>query len=481
MTNINFFLPPALTSLVKLTSNRHFDGLKTHPMCQERKGSMKLKKRMIAAVLLVFILAPLGSAQGIPPSEDALGEYDHPPDLFTSFFTDVPADHWARGAIEFVYEYGIMEGMPGNLFAPSETVSRGQVATILYRLAGEPAVVFHPAFSDVQAGQWYANAIVWASDNDIVRGLDDGRFAPNEHVTREQFAAMFHRYARFAGHDTSVPANFSLASFADHRQISTWAVDYMRWANRSGLIRGTPERTLNPQGSTSRAECATVLQRFIQAPGEGGVPDRPTLCSIDAALAAGVVQPAHVSWYKRLFNQHNRVDSSFSPPNRRTLTGSHVSVDARIYEPLNRMMSSARAAGATIWAQSGYRNYNTQRQLFENRVNRYIGRGYSRAQAEQNTARWIARPGTSEHQSGLAIDFNCITMAFERTAAFRWLVDNAHRYGFILRYPPGTTHITGVNYEPWHFRYVGVEHASKIWEYGVTLEEYIKWYFWSGR
>jgi len=202
-----------------------------------------------------------------------------------------------------------------------------------------------------------------------------------------------------------------------------------------------------------------------------------TLCSVDVVAATEVIQPADISWYKQLFNQYNRVESCFSPPVLQTLQGSHVSVDARIYEPLNQMMASARAAGATIWAQSGYRPYSTQRTLFENRVNRYIGRGYSREQAEQNTARWIAAPGTSEHQSGLAIDFNCITMAFEHTAAFQWLVENAHRYGFILRYPPGTTHITGVNYEPWHFRYVGVEHASRMQEYGVTLEEYVKWYF----
>ncbi|MCL2568101.1 MAG: D-alanyl-D-alanine carboxypeptidase family protein [Oscillospiraceae bacterium] len=203
-----------------------------------------------------------------------------------------------------------------------------------------------------------------------------------------------------------------------------------------------------------------------------------TLCAIDTATAATVIQPSDISWYKQLFNQHNRVDSGFSPPALRTLTGSHVSVDERIYTPLNQLMQSARNAGATIWAQSGYRPYTTQRNLFANRVNTYTARGYSREQAEQNTAHWIAAPGTSEHQSGLAVDFNCITMAFEQTLAFQWLLENAHRYGFILRYPPGTTHITGVSYEPWHFRYVGIEHATRIWEYSVTLEEYIKWYFW---
>ena len=191
--------------------------------------------------------------------------------------------------------------------------------------------------------------------------------------------------------------------------------------------------------------------------------------------ATSVVQPAGAVWYKILVNQFNRLNSNFSP-NLVTLGGSNVRVDARIREPLERMMASCRAAGGTIWAQSGYRDYATQNRLFNNRVAQYTSRGYNQQQAELNASLWIARPGTSEHQSGLAVDFNCITMAFENTVAFRWLRDNAHRYGFILRYPQNATHITRVNYEPWHFRYVGVAHATEIHRRGITLEEYVKWY-----
>jgi len=249
-------------------------------------------------------------------------------------------------------------------------------------------------------------------------------------------------------------------------------------ANTGGYIVTAWESASAMAGEPAEAVLQVIAEpmRYEGAAADFSEVEPLRLSASDSASAATVIQPAYIAWYKRLFNRYNRVDDSFSPPALHTLRGSHVSIDSRIYDPLTWMMESARAAGATIWAQSGYRPYSTQRQLFENRVNTYMGRGYDREQAEQNTALWIARPGTSEHQSGLAIDFNCITTAFENTAAFRWLVDNAHRYGFILRYPPDTTHITGVNYEPWHFRYVGGYHASRIWEYGVTLEEYVKWY-----
>jgi len=213
-------------------------------------------------------------------------------------------------------------------------------------------------------------------------------------------------------------------------------------------------------------------------PAESPLPQGIALAAgaINAEAARVVVQPGDPPLYRRLVNQHNPLSSSFEPP-LRTLAGSHVSVYTGIYEPLTRMMASVTNAGGVIWAQSGFRSYESQRVIFENRVAFYMGQGYGREQAERNTALWVAVPGSSEHQSGLAVDFNCITMAFAGTVAYNWLIDNAHRYGFILRYPQGTTHITGINYEPWHFRYVGIEHATAIWESGITLEEYFKWYY----
>ena len=413
-------------------------------------------------------------------------------------FHDVSSNAWFYPYVQFVYENDMMQGVAGDRFAADANFERAQVVATLFRLyhgrAADESDTRETVFTDVSESAWYAPYVAWGYDSQIVAGVGDGMFAPRTYVEREQLATILFRFANevLDETDTTVRQTAQWNDFTDRNQVQSWAEDALAWANYHAIINGRTQTTLVPRGHTTRGEAAAMLTRFTQVPpppkadveseNEQKQEQPPntsgqTLCSVDELAAASVIQPTNISWYKQLFNQHNRVGSNFSPPSSRTLTGSHVSVDSRIYEPLNQMMASARAAGATIWAQSGYRPYQTQRNLFENRVSRYMNNGYSRAQAEQNTALWIAAPGTSEHQSGLAVDFNCITMAFEQTIAFQWLLENAHRYGFILRYPPGTTHITGVSYEPWHFRYVGVTHATKIWEYGVTLEQYIKWYF----
>ena len=180
------------------------------------------------------------------------------------YFTDVNSRNWFFGAVVFVYENGIMQGTSATTFAPNGTLSRAMAATILHRLAGEPAVTFAPIFSDVAAGRWYADAITWAYRNDIVQGIGGGRFAPNDPVTREQFAAMLHRYAVFADYDVTVPEHFSLERHPDYDQVSPWAATYMRWANHRWLISGTTAGLLNPRGTATRAECATILMRFME-------------------------------------------------------------------------------------------------------------------------------------------------------------------------------------------------------------------------
>ena len=171
--------------------------------------------------------------------------------------------HWAFNSIMFVAIRGHMQGIGDYLFAPDAELSRAMIATILWRLAAEPAVEFSPVFSDVAAGQWYSNAIVWASQNGIVQGLGDGRFNPHGSITREQFAAMLYRYAVFAGVDTDVSSFQTLSGFVDNYQVSAWAIGYMSWANYKGLITGVEMTILAPLASTTRAQTATVLHRFI--------------------------------------------------------------------------------------------------------------------------------------------------------------------------------------------------------------------------
>jgi exopolysaccharide biosynthesis protein len=180
-------------------------------------------------------------------------------------FADVPADHWANAAITFIFDKGIMGSVEsGNrVFAPNGTLSRAMVATILYRLAGEPSVSGRSGFDDVDEGLWFSNPIVWATENDIVRGMGDGKFMPSDSVTREQLAVMLYRFARFRGYNVDVPPTFTLSNFEDGDLVNNWSVNEMSWANHRGLITGMPNATIAPQGTATRAQCATILHRFM--------------------------------------------------------------------------------------------------------------------------------------------------------------------------------------------------------------------------
>lgn len=154
-------------------------------------------------------------------------------------------------------------------------------------------------------------------------------------------------------------------------------------------------------------------------------------------------------------------------------------VDARIAEVTKKLCSDAAADGVNIYVQSSYRTVEKQTSLFENKVNSIMSPDKTREEAEAVAAMTVARPLTSEHHLGLAIDFLSsefpeMEEPFENTAAFTWMTENAWKYGFILRYPKGFTEITGVNYEPWHWRFVGVKAAYEIREAGTCLETYLQ-------
>ena len=136
-----------------------------------------------------------------------------------------------------------------------------------------------------------------------------------------------------------------------------------------------------------------------------------------------------------------------------------------------KMSDAAKGDGISIYNVSGYRSFNTQKGLYNSYVNRD-------GKAKADT--YSARAGTSEHQTGLATDINSVSTSFENTNAFKWLSKNAYKYGFILRYPKGKEYITGYMYEPWHYRYVGIEVAKKIYEKNITYEEYYATYILKG-
>lgn len=180
--------------------------------------------------------------------------------------TDMPytdtEGHWAANAIKFVYDKGLMKGESETIFAPNKTASRAMIATILYRLAGSPAVEGQASFGDVADGAWYADAVRWAELNKVVGGYADGNFGPNDNITREQLASILYRYAAANGENMNATAD--LSSFADANGISEWARTALAWANAEGLITGKTGNIIDAKGYATRAEIAAILMRYLE-------------------------------------------------------------------------------------------------------------------------------------------------------------------------------------------------------------------------
>ena len=178
-------------------------------------------------------------------------------------FTDVKTGDWFYEAVQYVYDKGMMTGVSADRFAPASTTTRGMIVTILYRLENEPAVSGGSAFTDVENGAWYADAVAWAAANDIVNGTSATTFAPNSPITREQMATMLYRFAQYKGMD-AVTLQENLTGYPDGGQVSDYAIPAMNWAIGQGLIAGMENGTLVPQGSATRAQVATILMRFCE-------------------------------------------------------------------------------------------------------------------------------------------------------------------------------------------------------------------------
>ena len=144
-------------------------------------------------------------------------------------------------------------------------------------------------------------------------------------------------------------------------------------------------------------------------------------------------------------------------------------VDSRIYPQLQQMFDDARAEGLELFVREGYRTTQDQKDIMNERIQQYQDEGYSRGEAKKLAKEYVAEPGTSEHELGIAVDINADT-----SKCYTWLANNAYKYGFIKRYPDNKIEITGVNNEPWHYRYVGVDAALEMQKKGLCLEEYIE-------
>ena len=186
-----------------------------------------------------------------------------------------------------------------------------------------------------------------------------------------------------------------------------------------------------------------------------------------------------IPWNLVLVNGSHPMEEGYVPELTEIQPG--YSVDTRIANALRKMLSDAEEEGLHIEICSAYRSVERQQQVFGDSMKERVKSGMSYWKAYEETAQNVALPGTSEHALGLALDlisnqYSELDEQQEHTAEAKWLEENCAKYGFILRYPPQKTNITGIIYEPWHYRYVGEEHATKIMEQGITLEEYIQQY-----
>ena len=192
-------------------------------------------------------------------------------------FADVKSGNWKYNAALYVYENGYMTGkgtLAGKvLFSPDTPINRSMFVQTLYNVEGKPGVTYVQKFSDVKASDWYAKPVTWAAQNGIVAGNANGTFGVNGAATREQLAQMFYKYAAYKGYDTKIieGSGKRVDEFPDADKVSSWAVNPLNWALSRGIMSGTGKGTLNPKGSATRVESATMLRNFMNAY-KGAVP-----------------------------------------------------------------------------------------------------------------------------------------------------------------------------------------------------------------
>ena len=177
-------------------------------------------------------------------------------------FQDLDAAAWYHDGVHWALENGVMNGVGADTFAPDVPVSRAMLVTMLWRLAGAPEASEQITFTDVLPGLWHTEAVRWAAAQGVVQGYDARTFGPDDAVSREQFAVILWRYASKEGADVTSGVVDRLGQFLDTEQIAPWALDAMRWAVHTGLIRGVSDERLSPRSGATRAQAATLLLRF---------------------------------------------------------------------------------------------------------------------------------------------------------------------------------------------------------------------------
>lgn len=178
-------------------------------------------------------------------------------------------------------------------------------------------------------------------------------------------------------------------------------------------------------------------------------------------------------WNLAIINTKYPLPDSYAPTLSNAINGSNIQLDSRVSEHYAEMYAAAKLSGCVLTPYSGYHTYALQENTFNRKVNFYVNKGMSAEEANQKASAQVLPAGCSEHNAGLAMDIVSASSDFTNTKEYKWLCENAHNYGFILRYPEDKTAITGMNFEPWHWRYVGTQAAKEMKEKNQCLEEYL--------
>jgi len=225
------------------------------------------------AILSGHILSPLDSSKPVTYQYDTGWQYDvtwNTPFRFSiqfpvsvnDIFSDISRSNWYYNAVQFSYDNGIMSGKGNGQFDPAGNLTRAEFVTTLYSMEEKPVVSYKNTFSDVPNGEWYTNSVLWANQIDIASGYGNGKFGVSDNITREQLAMMVYKYAvEVCGYEPESTEDI-LLGFSDANKVSSWAVKAMEWAVTNGIISGTGDNRLNPQGNALRCECAQILKSF---------------------------------------------------------------------------------------------------------------------------------------------------------------------------------------------------------------------------
>lgn len=185
-------------------------------------------------------------------------------DKALTVFTDVEVGSWYEEAVAYAVKNNLFKGVSDTEFAPDSEMTRAMLVTVLYRLENTEEKEKTHYFTDVADDEWYSDAVAWAVKNVIVNGVSETEFAPNDSITREQMAAVLYRYAQYKEQDTSIGEDTNILSYTDAEEISEYAIPAIQWMVGAGLMKGETESTVNPQNNSTRAQVATILMRYLE-------------------------------------------------------------------------------------------------------------------------------------------------------------------------------------------------------------------------